>query len=330
VDYTKLRCFQIFKPSSTVPDPLIKRNKLKINDRVKVRKTRLGPAPKSQPDFVDPWAEGQVEPTIDGKEWMYAETVRHNSAIKKKYKAHKTSELKAIDIPHPGYSINPRYGDHQELLQAAVDTELKAIKKEEKLKRATRIPDTAVDHDEMMKLEPYVIEEVKTEDESDDDKKPVLTKPKTKKLRRREKMDKESQQSFSDQKKVRVMESDVYRIKQIRREIEKEEAEKKAKLLKKVGKKIHAEKFGQKKLSKWTYEPEKINPLLSDELSGRLVEAKTTSNLLLDRFKSLQKRNILEVRVKQRMKRVNKLKRYERPVDKMEWEKTGVWNGFKL
>ncbi|CAG7835232.1 unnamed protein product [Allacma fusca] len=327
LDFSKLRCFQNFKSSSTVPDPLVKRNKLNIASRVKVRKTK--PAPKlEEPGVIDPWEE--KEPQKNDKEWMYEETVRHNSVVSKKRKNQKTTALKAIEVPHPGYSINPSYGDHQALLRAALDTEVEALRKEENLKRITSVPNTAVDQDEMMKVEPYVVEEVKTEDESDDDTKPILTKPKSKKLRRKEKLDKESQQSSSDQKKVRVMESDVFRIKQIRREIEKEEADRKAKLLKKVAKKDQADKFGQKKLSKWAFEPEKLNPLLSDELSGRLVEAKATSSILLDRFKSFQKRNILEVRVKQRIKRVNKLKRYERPADKMEWEKTGVWNGFKL
>ena len=97
-------------------------------------------------------------------------------------------------------------------------------------------------------------------------------------------MAKEAQQAAAEEKQTRVRESDVYKLKQIKRQIEKEEQKQKVKLKKRIEKKITHEKFGQKALSKWKFEDEKINPLLSDELSGRLIGVKSTSSILMDRL----------------------------------------------
>jgi len=83
-------------------------------------------------------------------------------------------------------------------------------------------------------------------------------------------------------------------------------------------------------LSKFKYEEPTLNPALSEDLEGTLVAVPSDNSLLLDRFKSLQKRNIIEPRLKNHQKRKNKLKKFKRNSDKMEWEKTGYWNGIKI
>jgi len=256
-----------------------------------------------------------------------------NSAIDKKRVLNKTSEVKAIEIPHPGFSINPTFGDHQDLLRQTLDIELKAIKIEEKINRATMVPRTAVKEDQsLIQGENDDDDEEVVDAELDDDKKPILTKSKTKKQRRKETESKETKHSLKEAKQTKVRESDVYTLKKIKRDIAKTEQKQKEKLMKKVAKKTEETRVGQKALSKWKFQPEKLNPLLSDELTSRMLDVKGQGqkSLLFDRFKSLQKRNILEVRVRQPMKRKNKKIRYTRATDKEEWEKTGEWNGIKI
>ena len=119
------------------------RNKVRINPkRVKVAKTE----PKSElseKSLVDPWAEEPEKKGSLDTEWLYVDTLRQNTKISKKRMNHQTTELKPIEIPHPGFSVNPTYGDHQALLRSAVDAEFEQIRKEEKLKKATSIPANA-------------------------------------------------------------------------------------------------------------------------------------------------------------------------------------------
>ena len=51
---------------------------------------------------------------------------------------------------------------------------------------------------------------------------------------------------------------------------------------------------------------------LGEELSGNLRTLTPTNDILRDRFRSLQKRNIIEVRQKFRRRRRYKLKEYEK------------------
>ena len=63
---------------------------------------------------------------------------------------------------------------------------------------------------------------------------------------------------------------------------------------------------------------------LSEELTGSLKSLKPEGNLLIDRFKSMQKRNIIETRVKQKIvknKRKRKLVVKRNYKMGFEWEK---------
>jgi nucleolar protein 53 len=148
--------------------------------------------------------------------------------------------------------------------------------------------------------------------------------------KRHEREEKEKQRLVQAKKAENARLSEVYRIKSIQKDIARTEKKQKVRLAKIIEKKIAHEKFGQKKLGKHKYKELSLNPTLSDELSGRLVSTTPQTTLLEERFNSLQKRNILEPRVKSRIRRKLRLKKYQRISAKMEWEKTGVWNGIKV
>ena len=107
-----------------------------------------------------------------------------------------------------------------------------------------------------------------------------------------------------------------------------------------------AKKFEPAKLSKHKYEEPETELKLSDELAGSLRGLKPEGNLLADRlvntsylvfccccvsnchgtyfvrFKSLQKRNVIETRVKAKIvKNPKKRKKLEKRNYKMPWEK---------
>merc|ERR1719336_3722585 len=144
-------------------------------------------------------------------------------------------------------------------------------------------------------------QETLTEEPEDEDIEKVVVgnKPRT----RRQKRD-QRKRMFEDQRKerersVRLRETEITRLKSIRKELNSEESRIKKNIEKK---KIEAEQklLGPQKLSNYKYEPQEIEIKLSDELTGNLRNLKQEGSLLEDRFKSMQRRNLVEVRVKQK------------------------------
>merc|ERR1712130_107661 len=78
--------------------------------------------------------------------------------------------------------------------------------------------------------------------------------------------------------------------------------------------------LGPVRLSNYKYEPQEIEIKLSEELTGNLRNLKQEGSLLEDRFKSLQRRNMIEVRVKQKVVKKLKRKTFEKRSHKMGWE----------
>merc|ERR1712013_658164 len=162
-------------------------------------------------------------------------------------------------------------------------------------------------------------EESADECEEADTKNSSVLKPKT----RRQKRDKRKRM-FEDQKKtrernVKIKETEISRLKSIKRELKSEEAvaaenEEKRKVAK------EEKMAGPLKLSNYNYEPQEIEIKLSEELTGNLRNLKQEGSLLEDRFKSMQRRNMIEVRVKQKTVKRLKRKKFEKKGRKMGWE----------
>jgi nucleolar protein 53 len=254
---------------------------------------------------------------------------RHHLINPIKHKVNrKTSQLAAIETPHPGLSYNPTFKDHQAIVMIAVEDEKRRLNTEQKLIRATQVIKSVKSEDEEEV-------EIKEETDEDEDRKLVLQpKPKTRQQKRRQKVQLELQRNSRLRKAKNAKESEVFRVKSLVKDIELKDSKARLRLSKKIIKIQEREKTGVKNLGKHKFVEMPADPILSDNLPGSLraipVHLTSTSNILVDRFKSLQKRNVVETRVKVQMVRKNKLKKYQRPSEKMEWEKTGEWNGIKL
>jgi len=80
------------------------------------------------------------------------------------------------------------------------------------------------------------------------------------------------------------------------------------------------EKFGTKKFGRHKFEEADLDLNLSEEISGNLRNLKSEGNLLHDRFKSFQKRNVIEPRIRVKETKT-KLKRYEKTIGSRSWHR---------
>lgn len=149
---------------------------------------------------------------------------------------------------------------------------------------------------------------------------PVKNKKKTVKQRRKQKEQLELKKSLLEAKREKRKIADIYKLRFIQKQIENVEA--KTSLLQEKRKRAELYKRREaKRLSALKFEEEDCDFTTGEDLSGNLRNLQSKGNLLLDRFKSLQKRSVLQPTVKQNRKRP-KVKKYTKPDRKDGWEKT--------
>ncbi|KAL2730066.1 ribosome biogenesis protein NOP53 [Vespula maculifrons] len=351
---TEPKCFSILKPHTLVPDPIVKRNRvrtreerkhpillrkeiqrkskgiLKLKEKLALKNKALADLKRAnrprRGDFKDDiWDKKNTSlPKID-TEWMTSDTVRHtltHMGVKKRKlptSLHKKpSVLPAIEAPHPGTSYNPSYNDHQDLLNEIAKKELELMKEEAHLNRVTTKMFKKVSLDEKDKntlkelIEGLPIKKDKLEqsdnndnddDDGDDDdtnmdhnitsiNPPVKNKKKTLVARRKQKEQKILAHKLAQAKLEKRKVSDIYKLKLLQKQIDAKE--KKEKVLQE---KRHEQKklksVETKTLSKVKFEPVEPSFTLAEELTGNLRNVTRIGNLLKDRYKSLQQRNIV-------------------------------------
>jgi len=284
-----------------------------------------------------------VQTTAFNDEWIAKEGQVHNAIGNGKYTPNHVNKrnlktgtlLPAVEVPDAGASYNPNLEDHQELLWKATIVEIEKEKELKKVERATtemfpsknNAPGENGYIQEMSEgiLElPGSMDEEKLDEENnmEDEEEEGLEgqfKPKTRKQKRDKRKRMFEDQKLLREKNVKTLETDIFRSKSINKNLVQDEKKTEENQLKKE-EKLKEKMSGPLKLSNYKFEAQEIELKLTDELTGNLRNLKQEGSLLEDRFKSLQKRNMIEVRVKQKTVRQLKRKTFEKRSHKMGWE----------
>jgi len=291
---------------------------------------------------------------IKSNEWLEGSTKTHNlkglrmkaPKVPKDLKRGAGGSAAAVETPSGGESYNPSFKDHQDLLWKATLDELKKERAENKVdyhttqKMPKRAPTEAEQVQEMTEglfdeddseeeeeepKEEGSKKEENGEDDDDDEKEEGKkgNKPKTKKQKRKERARKAQETKLAQAKKAKMLEQDFSRLKSIKKALRAEDEATARNAAKKVAKKA-AKLAKAGTLSNYKFEEPELDVKLSEELTGNLRNLRPEGNLLTDRFKSLQKRRVIETRVKQKVKRKAKNRKLvEKRNHKMgfDWEK---------
>ncbi|XP_050681785.1 ribosome biogenesis protein NOP53 [Leptidea sinapis] len=227
---------------------------------------------------------------------------------------------KAVELPHGGISYNPAFADHQELLQSVVQHEQKMMKKEEHLHRVTtKMFSRVTAKEKQMEWEEEMsvgLQPHKPQDDSEPSDNeyravnpPVKNKKKDHKARRKQReqiLEKERRKREKiDKKKI----TDLYKLRKLQSSISKSEARGEVQRKKRTEKRQQHEKTALPNLNAHktpAVEPDFLPP---DQLSGDLRTVSTNTNLLRERFESLQRRGALAAS-KVMMKKKRRIKSY--------------------
>ncbi|KAB7500675.1 Glioma tumor suppressor candidate region protein 2 [Armadillidium nasatum] len=235
----------------------------------------------------------------------------------------KPSLLPSVVVPKAGASYNPSYDDHQKLLAEALEVEKERKKKEEKIKRMrvkykpnndgiTEL-EKMVEMTEGLPLNPnqdYETYNFSEEEEENEESENYISNKKIEKRslqsRKKAKTLKIKEQKRLKLKERKMRENDINRLKSLEKNIAKEEKE--SEQLKKKKKRLQKlkDQYQTKKLSRYEFQDNDDVIPLGNELAESLRTMEPVGNPLESVFKSLQRRNIIEKRVKVRRAKAKK------------------------
>merc|ERR1711953_367026 len=296
-------------------------------------------------DF-DIWANEEDDGKLPSKEWVEQEALIHTLKGKSKHTPKASAKrnfstgslLPAVEVPHAGASYNPSAEEHQELLLKATMVELAKEREAGRIERQTTAMfpskgQAPTAQDRVKEMSEGIVELTQEDDddeeeEEDEDKGDAadnseedqkLLKPKTRKQKRDRRGRMFEEQKEKRMKETRIREMEVVRVKSLKKELSKEDLKTQENQERREKQKVE-KMSGPIQLSNYKYEPQELDLKLSDELTGNLRNLSPEGSLLEDRFKSMQRRNMIEVRVKQKTVRTLKRKKIEKRGHRMGWE----------
>ncbi|XP_061574987.1 ribosome biogenesis protein NOP53 [Cololabis saira] len=300
---------------------VVPRRQKRLLNRQPIDKTVKNTATEANnnPDraYYDIWGKEEKDPAGPcHPQQMSKKNVKRPQALYEK-----PSVLPAVEVIAPGGSYNPDFFSHQALLQEAHEVEVKRQKQEDKIQRQV-----AVNHADKATQETVLHEQVEglVEDENDqqeavpneDDEDTVLAAiavaaKKSEKQRKRERAEKVKEQRRLAGKHKTQQHQQLFQLRSIKTSIKQQELDTKANVVKRKAKQ-EAQKALPRRLGKLKFQAQDMEVQLSDELAGSLRRLKPEGSVLKDRFKSLQKRNLIEPRERIKFKRGLKVKYTEK------------------
>ncbi|XP_069765618.1 ribosome biogenesis protein NOP53 isoform X2 [Narcine bancroftii] len=283
------------------------------------------PSANSDPsrDFYNLWSNtNPLDKEIEGKEEWFLEQTKRKRQKRPDNPTQKPSQVAAIEVIAPGGSYNPTFESHQALLLTAHEVEVKRLRAEEKIHRQLSFPPLAelpTEETALQELCQGLLEDSEGEEEPSDDPETeggcvwhaTRSEKKTERDRRKEKFLKEQELKLQEQKRARRMKQQLFRLRSIKGEVRQLEL-KLAERRTRRAERRQAEANKPRRLGRLKYEEPDLEVKLSNELAGSLRALKPEGSILADRFKSFQKRNLIEPRLRAKFKRKHKQKYVEK------------------
>jgi nucleolar protein 53 len=220
-------------------------------------------------------------------------------------------KIPAVEVDAPGSSINPDRELHQDVVAEAVAIEMKKQYDRELLPVAPpRIVEWDDDYqkDEREKLlaEPASEESDESDEDEDEAQASRMQRRKTLKDRNRQLRHKKMEGEIARKRKEKKKLQDLEIVKKISKDVEETLTEREERIRRRQADREEMEKSMPPRLGRHEFKPLSIQVMTTDELQetgGSLRKLKPTPVLAKERYKSLQKRGIIEPRVKVNQRR---------------------------
>ncbi|CAI7927650.1 unnamed protein product [Closterium sp. NIES-54] len=275
----------------------------------------------SQKPLFDLWAEEDLagnrravratdKATSEGAGGEVGERVRRRGDGKmiggKEDRSKAGSSIPAVEIDAPGCSFNPSVEEHQDAIAVAVAEELKesyqavlaptppqlmVSRAEEEEARMQEAADFFLTQEEA--------DEEEEEEEDEDGNTAAVTKHRVPKRLTRADLNRRMRHKLVEaelakRRKLKVMRKDLDRLKELQRELEEEREEAEKRRVRREIARVELRMKRAPRLGRHKFKPEPMSVLTSDQVTGSLRQLKGSFTLVRDRFKSFQKRGLIE------------------------------------
>uniref|UniRef100_A0A8C5URH5 Ribosome biogenesis protein NOP53 n=1 Tax=Microcebus murinus TaxID=30608 RepID=A0A8C5URH5_MICMU len=294
--------------------------------------TKAKPTPQDTVErpFYDLWApDNPLDRPLVGQDEFFLEQTK-KKGVKRPPRLHtKPSQAPAVEVTPAGASYNPSFEDHQTLLLAAHEVELQREKEAEKLERQLALPSgeqAATQESTFQELCQGLLEESDGEGEPGQatggpevteaeaslaPARLAAAEKKTEQQRRREKEARRLRAQQAAVRAARLRQQELFRLRGIKAQVARRLAELALRRRRRQARRV-AEDDKPRRLGRLKYQAPDIDVQLSSELSDSLRTLKPEGNILRDRFKSFQRRNMIEPRERAKFKRKYKVKLVEK------------------
>lgn len=261
--------------------------------------------------------EGEYDLFAKGTEEF---NLRNKSIVAVQTRKRRLRNAPAVEIDAAGCSLNPDHEAHQDALAEAVAAEMRKQYDKELLPVAPPTTIAWEDYEHRGELERLLVEDDDDEDgeasESDSDGEGVaagarLAKKKTIRDRNKQARNRSLQKELEIKRQEKKQRRDLQNLKQINGEVEEYEQDLNDRLERRRADMEELVNSQPPRLGKHRYKPMPVQVLTTEELQasgGSLRKLKPTNVLAVERYKSLQRRGIIEPRI--RTVKTGKQKKY--------------------
>uniref|UniRef100_A0A7E4VER6 Ribosome biogenesis protein NOP53 n=1 Tax=Panagrellus redivivus TaxID=6233 RepID=A0A7E4VER6_PANRE len=278
-------------------------------DRNKVERKPLEPLKGKPVVEKDPWGEDN---TTSGNDFL-APVKTHDLKTRKKAlpkvprntKSYIPSAVPKVKLPESGASYNPGDTEYFNYAHKIADEEVAREKNISKVHKSTKLNDgqSYITHDEKQAEIEQGFFDSESSDDSEEEQEPgpapakrTQPKPKTDKQRKRQLRHKIMEMTRKAQKELTKKERvEIANLKKTYKELVQKQAEIKAKAAERRLNKVYDTLTSRKKLGRGEFQEYEEPVLLPDEITASVRLTKTEGNIISERFKSLQERNIIPV-----------------------------------
>ncbi|XP_023592035.1 ribosome biogenesis protein NOP53 isoform X1 [Trichechus manatus latirostris] len=292
-------------------------------------KAKPGPQDTVERPFYNLWASDNPldQPLVD-QDTFFLEQTKKKGVKRPQRLLTKPSQVPAVEVTPAGASYNPSFEDHQALLRAAHEVELQRQQAAQKLERQLALPtaeQAATQESSFREMCEGLLEESDGEGEPGESQGPetggdqalpasprlATAEKKTEQQRRREKAARTLRVQRAAQRAAQLRHQQLFQLRGIKAQVAQRLAELARRREQRRLQRL-AEADKPHRLGRLKYQAPDIDVQLSSELSDSLRTMKPEGNILRDRFKSFQKRNMIEPRERAKFKRKYKVKLVEK------------------
>lgn len=254
----------------------------------------------------DLWAADGEKDSLTPWEDHFLKTTKRKGPKEPATLKHIPSLIPSVEVVADGASYNPSLTGYQKYVGDIADDEMRLERSEEKVKKDLALApgESFVTSEEVFAEESAGLFEDEGEGECDTEgggdeemcsSRVSKNEPKTRKARRREALERKNKMASIASKNLNDQMHLIYSVRKISKSIEKEIAEREEIAKTRRKKKALRRLLKTQQLGRGKFEDADKDFLLSEELPGSLRLLKPQGDILLDRLKSLQKRNMLPV-----------------------------------